>query len=168
MVFRRKGPLRAWRIADHRHAIYDGTGAMLWGGRWNSPGHAVIYASASYACALLERLVHAGIGSIPRNQHVIIIDIPAIDIEEIATADVPGWDLPDGSASRACGDEWIREKRTAILVVPSVVARMECNVLINPAHPDFGKITYTRPEPVVWDKRLLYRKHYGRRGHGDD
>ncbi len=155
MVFRRKGPLRAWRIADNRHPIYDGTGAMVWGARWNSPGYAVIYASASYACAMLERLAHAGIGSIPKNQVAITIEIPAIDIEEITTEDVPGWNLPDGSASRAYGDRWLQEKRTAVLVVPSVVARAEGNVLINPTHPDFRRITHTRPEPVVWDRRLF-------------
>jgi RES domain-containing protein len=158
MVFRRKGPLRAWRIADNRHPMYDGTGAMVWGARWNSPGHPVIYASASYACAMLERLAHAGIGSIPKHQHAITIDIPAIDIEEITASDVPGWDLPDMSASRAYGDGWLREKRAAVLVVPSVVARAERNVLIHPAHPDFRRITHTPPEPVVWDRRLFYRK----------
>lgn len=157
MVFRRKGPLRAWRIADNRHPIYDGTGAMVWGARWNSPGHAVIYVSASYACAMLERLAHAGIGSIPKNQYAITIDIPAIEIEEITTVDVPGWDLPDQLASRAYGDRWFREKRTAVLVVPSVVAREEGNVLINPTHPDFRRITHTQPEPVVWDRRLFRR-----------
>jgi len=160
MAFRRKGPLRAWRIADNRHPMYDGTGAMVWGARWNSPGHPVIYASASYACAMLERLAHAGIGSIPKHQHAITIDIPAIDIEEITAADVPGWDLPDMSASRAYGDGWLREKRAAVLVVPSVVARAERNVLIHPAHPDFRRITHAPPEPVVWDRRLFYRKGY--------
>jgi len=155
MASRRKGPLRAWRIADIRHPIYDGTGALLYGARWSSPGHAVIYASASYACAMLERLAHAGTGSIPKNQRWIAIDIPAIDIEEITASDVPGWDLPDVSASRAYGDKWLLEKRTAVLVVPSVVARGDCNVLIHPAHADFRKITYTRAEPVLWDRRLF-------------
>jgi RES domain-containing protein len=158
MVCRRKGPLRAWRIADIRHPIYGGTGALLYGARWNSQGHAVIYASASYACAMLERLAHAGIGSIPKSQHWITINIPAIDIEEITTSDIPGWDQPDNSASRAYGDRWLLEKRTAVLVVPSVVARGDCNVLINPAHPDFHKIAHTRAEPVVWDRRLFQPK----------
>jgi RES domain-containing protein len=49
-------------------------------------------------------------------------------------------------------------KRTAVLVVPSVVARPDCNVLINPTHPDFRKITQSKPEPVVWDRRLFHRK----------
>jgi len=158
MVFRRKGPFRAWRIADNRHPIYDGTGAMAWGARWNSPGHPVIYASASFACAMLERLAHAGIGSIPKDQHSITIDIPAIDIEEITAVDISGWDLPDLSVSRAYGDGWLHSKRTAVLVVPSVVARPDRNVLINPAHPDFRKITHSTSEPVVWDRRLFHRR----------
>ena len=155
MASRRKGPLRAWRIADIRYPIYNGTGALLYGARWSSPGHAAIYASASYACVMLERLAHAGTGSIPKNQRWIAIDIPTIDIEEITASDVPGWDLPDFSASRAYGDKWLLEKRTAVLVVPSVVARGDCNVLIHPAHADFRKITYTRAEPVIWDRRLF-------------
>jgi RES domain-containing protein len=107
---------------------------------------------------MLERLAHAGIGSIPKNQHSITIEIPAIDIEEITAADVSGWDLPDLSVSRAYGDGWLLSKRTAVLVVPSVVARPDCNVLISPAHPDFRKITHSKPEPVVWDRRLFHRK----------
>ena len=55
----------------------------------------------------------------------------------------------------ACGDTWIRERRTAVLVVPSVVARREGNVLINPGHSDFAQITASEPEPVVWDARLF-------------
>jgi RES domain-containing protein len=158
MACRRKGPLRAWRIADIRHPIYDGTGALLYGARWNSPGHAVIYASASYACAMLERLAHSGTGGIPKSHHCIIIDIPAVHIEEITASDVPGWDRADFTGSRAYGDRWLLEKRTAVLVVPSVVARGDCNVLIHAAHADFRKITHTRPDPVIWDRRLFQPK----------
>ena len=52
----------AYRIADARHPIFDGTGAMLRGGRWNSIGQRVIYAAESYAGAMLEILVHANLG----------------------------------------------------------------------------------------------------------
>jgi RES domain-containing protein len=43
--------------------------------------------------------------------------------------------------------------------VPSVVTRRECNVLINPAHPDFQQIVATDPVPVEWDRRLFIRAH---------
>ena len=45
--------MRAFRIADRRHPIFDGTGAKLTGGRWNSPGRPVIYAAETFAGALL-------------------------------------------------------------------------------------------------------------------
>lgn len=155
MVSRRKGPLRAWRIADKRHPIFDGTGARIYGARWNSPGREVIYASASYGCAILERLVHAGIGAVPRNQASVLIEIPKIDIEEVGQDDVRGWDHADFVASRAYGDLWVAEKRSAVLLVPSIVARGDLNVLINPAHPDFRKIRCGEPELVIWDVRLF-------------
>lgn len=41
--------------------LWDGTGAALVGGRWNSPGRPVIYGSLSYSCAMLEMLAHASI-----------------------------------------------------------------------------------------------------------
>jgi len=51
---------QAWRIADGRFDVFSPVGASLVGGRWNSPGLGVIYASRSYAGAMLECLAHAG------------------------------------------------------------------------------------------------------------
>ena len=50
------------------------------------------------------------------------------------------------------------EWRFAVLVVPSLVTQgREDNILLNPAHPEFARITHTPPEPVVWDNRLIPR-----------
>jgi RES domain-containing protein len=57
--------MRAFRIGDKRRALFDGTGASLHGGRWNSKGKRIIYASETYAGALLEALIHANIGRMP-------------------------------------------------------------------------------------------------------
>src|SRR6266571_4380133 len=140
MVSRRSGPLRVFRIADMRHTIFDGSGAMLNGARWNSPGRRVIYAAETYAGALLEILVHAS-GRIPRSQGYIEIEIPAgLPIEEITPDDVPRWDARSFEAARAVGDRWYDERRTPVLLVPSVVTFVERNVLINQEHPDFARI----------------------------
>src|SRR6266545_8016268 len=121
MASRRSGPLRAFRIADMRHPIFDGTGAMLHGARWNSPGRRVIYAAETYAGALLEILVHAS-GSIPKGQGYVEIEIPAgLPIEEIAADDVPHWDSKSFESARAFGNRWYDERRTPALLVPSVV-----------------------------------------------
>ena len=158
MASRRSGPIRAFRIADMRRTIFDGTGAMVHGARWNSPGRRVIYAAETYAGALLEMLVH-GAGSVPRNQGFIEIAIPSgVGIEVVTPDDVPGWDA--ASSARACsfGDRWYDEARSAVLIVPSVVTRMETNIVINQEHRDFPLIHVTEPKPVRWDERLWTKR----------
>ena len=51
---------RAWRLVKARHAAgaFDGEGARLHGGRWNSRGARVVYVSSSRSLAALELLVH--------------------------------------------------------------------------------------------------------------
>ena len=154
MVSRHSGGLRAFRIADMRHTIFDGTGAMLHGARWNSPGRRVIYASESYAGALLEILAHAS-GSVPRSQGYIEIEIPAdLSIEEVTPEDLPGWDSPSYETARAFGNRWVDERRTPVLLVPSVATRIERNILMNQDHPDFPRIRASEALPVRWDERL--------------
>ena len=150
---------QAWRIADGRFDVFSPVGASLVGGRWNSPGLGVVYASRSYAGAMLECLAHAGIGRVPTTHVAIEIDIAAtVSVEQLDEGSLPvGWDHADMHVARAFGDAWLREQRTAVLLVPSVVARREMNVLLNPRHADFTKIVAGCPEPVVWDARLFGR-----------
>ncbi len=156
MGSRHSGPLRAFRVADGRHAVFDGNGAAVYGGRWNSPGRRVIYGAETYAGALLEILAHANIGRIPKNQVYIEIHVPdGVPIEVLDAGDLPGWDAADLEASRAYGDAWYDQGRTAVLLVPSVVTRIERNVLINQDHPDFARVSATEPVRVAWDARLL-------------
>jgi RES domain-containing protein len=65
----------------------------------------------------------------------------------MALEDVPGWDRQDMTTSRDYGDVWLNERRTAIVLVPSAVARYDCNVLINSEHSDFGVIKASESEP---------------------
>jgi RES domain-containing protein len=149
--------MRSFRIADRRFPIFDGTGARLVGGRWNSPGRAVIYAAETFAGAVLEVLVHANLGRVPRTHALLEITIPdLILIEAVAPEELPGWDAEDQVVSRAYGDQWLDEKRAAVLLVPSVVTRgRERNLLLNPDHPSFHQISTSKPQPVDWDERLF-------------
>lgn len=121
---------QAWRIADGRFDPFNPVGASLVGGRWNSPGLGVIYASRSYAGAMLECLAHAGIGRVPRTHVAVEIAIAeALTVERHDESSLPaGWDHADLRVARAYGDTWALERRTAVLVVPSIVARREGNV----------------------------------------
>jgi len=90
----------------------------------------------------------------------IEIGIPAGVSRECPELDaLRGWDADDCRVSRAFGDAWLSERRTAVLLVPSVVTRRERNLLINPAHPDFRHIAATEPLPVEWHRRLFTRSN---------
>jgi RES domain-containing protein len=96
----------AYRIADARHPIFDPTGPMLHGGRWNSIGHRVIYAAETYAGALLEVLVHSNLSQPPKNHRIVRINIPdEVAIESVAIGLINDWDAEDMVASRAFGDQ---------------------------------------------------------------
>lgn len=147
-----------FRIGSGLHPVHDGTGAELRGGRWNSPGHRVIYCGQSFAVAMLERLVYTGIGRVPANDRFVSITIPdALAIETVDPAALPGWNDASQVTSRAYGDRWYAERRTAVLLVSSAVTTIDRNVVINAAHPDFGQIAASPEQPVQWDARLFAR-----------
>jgi RES domain-containing protein len=155
--------MQIFRIGDSRHAIWDGTGAALVGGRWNSQGRPVIYGSLSYACAMLEILVHANIGRIPDTQRFVVAEIPTegangIAVERHDASTLPAeWNANGSPSARLFGDQWLQQARTAVLLVPSVIATLEWNALVNPLHPDAAKIKVSESQRVVWDQRLFER-----------
>ena len=150
--------LRAYRLGDPagEHPVYGGEGARVYPGRWNERGQAVIYTSEHYSTALIETLARTG--EMPRNQHYVEIEIPGGVTYEVVTNDsVAGWYDADGAVARAFGSAWFRERRSAILIVPSVVVRVERNVLIHPDHDDAASISVGLETPVYWDSRLFAR-----------
>jgi RES domain-containing protein len=152
-------PMRVFRIGDPRggYPIYSGEGAATTEGRWHTKGQEIIYTSEHYSTAMLEKLAHYN-GVLPPNQHYIEIEIPSGTSYEVVTKDsLPGWDRRDSPQARAHGARWLEEERTAILIVPSYVAREENNVLINPRHSDTKGFKPSLEKPVVWDRRLFDR-----------
>ncbi|WP_366516348.1 RES family NAD+ phosphorylase [unidentified bacterial endosymbiont] len=105
--------MRLFRIADSRHPLWDGQGALRLGGRFNSPDQPVVSAALTYAGALLEILAQARIGKLPRQQVFVMAEIP--DHLAIERADrsrlPPGWDQPESPSARAFGDQWLAEQR---------------------------------------------------------
>jgi RES domain-containing protein len=116
-----------------------------------------IYAAETFAGAVLEILVHSSLGRLPRTHALVEIAIPdEVEVETVRAGALPGWDNNDRIISRAFGDRWLEERRTAVLLVPSVVTMgRERNVLLNPAHPEFKRITPSAQQEVVWDERLF-------------
>jgi RES domain-containing protein len=57
--------------------------------------------------------------------------------------------------AKVFGEAWQQSHRSLLLIVPSVVARMERNVLINDSHADVRRITSSLHQPIWWDRRLF-------------
>jgi RES domain-containing protein len=148
----------AWRISKERHSAtaFSGEGARLSGGRWNSRGIPVVYTSSTYSLAVLETLVHVN-PSMPFKYVAIRIEFDNALLETILAKALPaGWRVePPPPTSKALGDVWVLKVRSAVLALPSVIIPGESNYLLNPAHPDFSKISIGKPEPFAFDPRLL-------------
>lgn len=115
----------------------------------------MVYASERFSTAMLEKLAH-GSGRLPPNQHYVQIAIPrGVSYEVFSPPSLPGWDSMPATVSRAFGEGWRLEGRSLILIVPSVVARLDNNILINPAHPEFSSVEASLHQPVFWDRRLF-------------
>ena len=115
----------------------------------------MIYTSEHYSTAMLEKLVH-GSGHLPPGQHYVVATIPnAVTYEVLNAAELPGWYLESCATSKLFGESWQQQKRSLLLIVPSVVARLESNFLINPEHPEFRQVTTSLHHPIWWDRRLF-------------
>jgi RES domain-containing protein len=148
-----------WRLAKARHAgsAFDGEGARLYGGRWNSPGTRVAYASDSIALAALEVLTHLQSTGVLQAYSVASIRFPESQIEVLDAAVLPkGWRrFPSPPENQAIGDRWVAESRSLVLRVPSAIIPSASNYLINPLHPAFSSVVIGRPERFAFDPRLL-------------
>lgn len=148
-------PDRAFRIADRRFSPFDSFGAFRYGGRWNSPGHSVIYAAETYPGALLESLVYLGRAQMPRPQVWIEVPIPSTVSVEYVSA-LEGWDESGSKSARSFRDRWYEERRSLVLVVPSLAAAGQArNIIFNQEHPEFAQLKPSAAQPVIWDERLF-------------
>jgi RES domain-containing protein len=151
--------VRFWRICRHRYAAEaaGGEGAHLYGGRWNSRGIRVVYASTSLALAAVETFVNLEPNLIPADLVSIEGKIPdALTISKLDSYVLPAdWYESRDESLREFGDEWIRSGKSVALLVPSAAIRGEWNVLLNPAHADFSQIRFGSPERFKFDARMF-------------
>lgn len=151
--------MRVWRICRARFAAeaFSGLGARRFGGRWNSPGVPMVYASSSLALAAIELFVHLEPAQQPDDLVAIAASLPPGEPAERLEPDrLPShWWSDDFEPLRALGDKWIDERRSLAIMVPSAALRMEWNVLINPLHPGMGSLKIEPPQPFHFDARMF-------------
>jgi RES domain-containing protein len=150
--------VRVWRLVKERHAetAFDGEGARIYGGRWNSIGHRVVYTSTSLALASLETLVHLD-NALPLPRFIAFaVTVSASDITTVALPAQysSSGQLPHLTETRRIGDEWLKAGQHLALSVPSSIVPQELNLLLNPAHPRFSQLMITTPVGFAIDPRL--------------
>lgn len=134
----------------------SGTGARVMGSRWNSKGVPVLYTSQHISLCVLEMLVNTNF-----KDYAIALDLMYINFpEQQAVRSIElnslknNW-KDDFEYTRYMGDEFIKQKESLVLKVPSAVIHEEYNYLANPLHPDFKKIKIIKTKSFWPDQRLF-------------
>lgn len=144
-----------WRISNHRSL--SGNAGLKYAARWHTAGHPIVYLAESPAGALVEVLVHLELSESELPAAYTLLRVAVPDEFEIANLAVPpGNSWKAGLAlTRQRGDAWLRENRTAVARVPSVILPATSNYLLNPLHPDAGAIKIISAVKARFDPRLL-------------
>lgn len=151
--------MRIWRICREQYAAvaHAGEGASLYSGRWNSKGIRMVYTSTSLALAAVETFVNLEPKLRPDDLVSIEAELPDnIRTERLDVKVLPSrWNHLRDESLRVFGDDWVRNANSAALYVPSAAIRSEWNLLLNPTHPDFARLTFQKPKPFEFDLRMF-------------
>ena len=155
--------MRLWRVCARVHAAqaFSGQGAALYGGRWNPPGVSLVYTSRTLSLAALELYVNVEPDEVPGAFVCLESQVPdGVSQERIEATSLPrAWRrCPAPAALQAIGQGWLQRGKTLLLIVPSVVIPEECNVLVNPRHPEFSRLAIRPPKPFSFDPRTWTRR----------
>lgn len=136
-------------------ADLSGNGAALYGSRWNSKGLPLLYTSQFISLSILESLVHLNRMVIPGDQYLLYIEFP----ERTTITELPhnkikrGWYI-ETEYTQWLGDQFLKNDKSLVLKVPSVIVPQENNFLFNPLHIEFKKVKIINSELLQLDKRL--------------
>lgn len=112
----------------------SGTGAKLFGGRWNSKGVPVVYLSFTTSLALLELLIHSINYQDLVNNKLVAVEFPDDNISHLEEKKLKrGWQN-DIEYTKGIGDDFVYTSSSLLLKVPSVIIPFEYNVILNPKH----------------------------------
>jgi RES domain-containing protein len=147
-----------YRIAKCNYAAdLSGTGARLYGGRWNSVGQSVVYFASSRALAVLEVLVHLSPTIFPSDFCLVEFEAPDNDVLNIDINTLPhNWQDPSPpGALKQLGSGFLKQKEHLFMKVPSVIVPDDFNYLMNPMHPKASQVKLINQQPFSFDERLV-------------
>ncbi|NRB25352.1 RES family NAD+ phosphorylase [Shewanella sp.] len=152
--------ITAYRIMKKKWAgnAFDGEGARLYGGRWNSRGQSCVYLAGSESLAILEILVHLDNAKQINHYALFAVELDEKDIMLLDHDSLPhNWQEDPAPADTAdLGDEWLNSQSSLALCVPSSIVTRERNFLLNVDHPAFDSMMNTKVElEFSMDTRLF-------------
>lgn len=151
--------MKVFRLAREKHATpLSGKGAAVYGARWNPVGIELIYTAQNRSLAMAEVAVHLTLATLPEDYMMLTIDIPDnIKVKKLSEADLPlDWqEFPHPTSTQNIGRDFVTENEYCVLIIPSAVTQGDFNVLINPNHKDFSKITISSIDKFPFDKRIF-------------
>jgi len=135
----------------------SGTGARLYGGRWNSVGQPMVYLASNRSLAVLEVLVHLSPAIFPCDFCMAEFAVPSDNITTLETDDLPNnWqDILSPNQLKKIGDDFLKQQKSLLLKAPSAIVPEEYNYLVNPLHPDASKIKLIKQQSFNFDERLI-------------
>lgn len=145
-----------YRITGKKHAEdLSGTGAAMFGGRWNKKGTPVLYTGANREIALLETIVHIPPLLIP-DLDILTIEIPNDSVTSIEADMLPkNWKVYPAPAILAeIGESWIKDGKSIALKVPSCIIHSASNYILNCRHPEYSMIKIVDRRNFEFDSRL--------------
>lgn len=147
--------LQKAEYARSKDDILSGEGARRFGGRWNPVGVALVYTSATPELAHSELMIHQNFLP-PPTCNLIMIQVPDESITKLSFESLPqGWrSYQNYGITQKTTENWLKDKSSLVLQVPSAIVPMSCNFLINPLHPDIEKVNIIQSEPFIFDERF--------------
>lgn len=125
--------------------------------RWNPKGTFVIYSAESRALACLENLVHRsgeGLNKIFSLVEIEITDDASVESIEVDSLPNEWHSMTKYGYCQSIGEKWIDSQSSLLLRVPSSIIDDEFNLLINPHHPEFPKVSIKTIREFSFDERL--------------
>lgn len=151
--------MRIFRITKTEYIDdFSGEGARLYGGRWNLVGDPVLYFSQNLSLSLLEIIVHVEFARLPVGYSYVEAEISEKCVKPIQSLDFikPKWSSEGASKQlQMLGSSWLKRRESLALRVPSAVLQLEHNILVNPAHMDFGDLKIIKKGTLDFDPRLF-------------
>lgn len=143
--------IKAYRLLKRKWATtaaFDGEGARLHGGRWNSIGVPCVYLAQYESLSILETIVHLSNKMELHDWCMYELEIEEDALLRLKDSDLPSdwFKTPAPAENSELGDEWLSSKSSVGLLLPSTIARRDNNIMLNPAHPDFKSVVKTAKE----------------------